>query len=138
MSEQNTEENGAGSAKKSGAATRFAVSTLGFAALACVVASAFYGWREPFCGAVLFAAGIVAAVLAFLLGIVFRSPQARRFAALGILAAIIVAAIGGIALLFDKDFEDRCVAAWEKIVSVSDDVERRVERVEDRFESVSD
>ena len=51
-----------------------------------------------------------------------------------ILSIFCAAAAGTLALFSDKTFEDRCVAAWEKITRASDDAERRIEELENRFD----
>ena len=78
--------------------------------------------------------GVVISVVAFLLGLIFRSHVARRLGIVAVVAALIVAAAGTLALFSDKTFEDRCVAAWEKITRASDDAERRIEELENRFD----
>lgn len=124
--------------KRAFSAKRIIASALGFAALACVVTAAVFGWHDPLVGAILLAIGVVAAVVVFFLGLFLLSSIARRLAELAIFAAVLVAVAGVAAVLFNKNFEDRCVAIWEKITQMSETVERRIERVEDRFESVAD
>ncbi len=107
---------------------------IGLAALASVVCSAVFGYDDPFTGAILLASGVLAALVAVILGIFLRSPRARRFGCLAAGAAVLVTLAGTVVLFSDKNFENRCVDAWKTLVNLSDDVERQVERLEDRFD----
>ena len=91
---------------------RVVPAALGFLAVAAVVIAALRGYGDPLFGAAALAIGVVIAVV----------------------AALLVAAAGTLALFSDKTFEDRCVAAWEKITRASDDAERRIEELENRFD----
>lgn len=113
---------------------RIVPAALGFLAVAAVVIAALRGYGDPLFGAAALALGVVIAVVAFLLGLIFRSHVARRLGIVAVVAALIVAAAGTLALFSDKTFEDRCVAAWEKITRASDDAERRIEELENRFD----
>lgn len=113
---------------------RYFPALLGIAALAAVVCSAVFGHADPLAGAILLASGVLAALVAVILGIFLRSPRARRFGCLAAGAAVLVTLAGTVVLFSDKNFENRCVDAWKTLVNLSDDVERRVERLEDRFD----
>lgn len=115
--------------------SRGAAAILGAAAIAAGAAAAFFGFSDPLTGAFLLGVCIFLAVLALIGGIVFRSPQARRFSLIALGLAVLVTLAGTLSLLSNKNFEDRCVEAWKKISSGAADFERHLDRLEDRFDN---
>jgi len=139
MSSETSNSNTNNAGKNGFSLAKIIVALLGLGALACVVASAFYGWQEPLHGSILLAVGVVVALVIFVLGIIFHIVRvAFRLALISIFVAVVVAIAGVATVLLNKNFENRCVVAWEKITKMSDTVERRIEAVEDRFENAAD
>ena len=114
---------------------RFTASLIGFGAIIDIFAAAIFGYASPFTGAVLLAAGVIAAIIAFVGGCVSSSPFARRCSYIAVGLAVLVMLAGTAALFVDKGFEDRCVEDWRELSQKSDRIERRLERLENRFDN---
>ncbi|MBQ8723721.1 MAG: hypothetical protein IJY80_05480 [Opitutales bacterium] len=113
---------------------RFLASVFGLGAVVSIFIAAIFGYGSPLTGALFLLGGIVAAVIAFAVGCISGSSFARRCSYIAIGLAILVTLAGTAALIIDKGFEDRCVRDWSKIAEKSYRIERRLEKLEDRFD----
>lgn len=121
--------------KKSSGITTIRDTLLGVIVSADILASAVFGFFDPFLGAVMLAGGLIFAVILFVFGLIQGSCILRRFSYLSVGLAIVVS-LAAIATLFvNKGFEDRCVNAWKNITEASEKIERRVDHLEDRFDN---
>lgn len=113
---------------------RFIASVFGFGAVIDIFIAAFFGYETPLTGAFFLIVGVAAALIAFVLGCISGSAFARRCSYIAIGLAVLVTLAGTAALFVDKGFEDRCVRDWREISEKSDQIERRIDRLEDRFD----
>lgn len=94
-----------------------------FGAFAILLAAfSVVGFKTPLAGAFFLASGIVFALAALGGGIVFRSPQARRFACIAIAADALVLLAGTLAFFSNPQFEARCADALKAISAIPDGI----------------
>lgn len=113
---------------------RFLASVFGLGAVVDIFIAAIFGYESPLTGALFLLGGVVTALVAFIIGCISGSSFSRRCSYIAVGLAILVMLAGTAALFVDKGFEDRCVADWRKISEKTDRIERRIERLEDRFD----
>lgn len=113
---------------------RFLASVFGLGAVVDIFIAAIFGYESPLTGALFLLGGVVMALVAFIIGCISGSSFSRRCSYIAVGLAILVMLAGTAALFVDKGFEDRCVADWRKISEKTDRIERRIERLEDRFD----
>lgn len=129
----NEEGNAKNSAFRSGG--KVIAVIFGLIAIGAVFFAGFQGYNSPLFGAGLLVLGIAGALCAFIFGAVFGSAMARRFSYFAVVFSILITFAGIIALLFDKGFEDRCVRDWQRLSQETESLERRLEDLEDRFDT---
>lgn len=110
-------------------------SLFGFGAVIDIFISAIFGYESPLTGAFFLVAGVVAALVAFVLGCISGAAFARRCSYIAVGLAVLVTLAGTAALLVDKGFEDRCVEDWKEFSRKTEQIERRLDDLEDRFDT---
>ena len=116
------------------ALNRLTAAIFGIGALASVACSAIFGYNNPFLGCVLLAACVLVSILAFIFGVCVESAFARKLSYLSVGLAVLVTFAALALLFFDKNFENRCVDAWQNLTQKTERIERRLEQLEDRFD----
>lgn len=121
--------------KKSSGITTIRDILLGVIVSGDIIASAILGFFNPFLGAIMLAGGVIFAVILFIIGLIQGSCILRRFSYLSVGLAIVVSLTAIATLFVNKGFEDRCVNAWRDVTAASEQLERRVDHLEDRFDN---
>lgn len=116
-------------------ARTFFAGVFGVSAILCILTSGAFGYFSPISGVLLFAVGILEAVIFLFCGIVCRSTLLRRFSYITILTGILVVIAGAATLFIDQKFEDRCVEDWQNLLNTSEKIEKRLDTLEDRFDN---
>lgn len=118
----------------SSALNRLIAPIFGLGALVSVACSAIFGYNDPFLGCVLLGICVLVSIVAFIFGLCVKSAIARRLSYFSVGLAVLVTFTALALLFFDKNFENRCVDAWQNLTQKTERIERRLEQLEDRFD----
>lgn len=116
-------------------ALRFIAAIFGIGSVIDAACAAIFGYESPLLGVFFLGSSIIVALVALVLGIISKSALARRFSYVAVGIAVILTLVGIVALFVDKNFEDRCVEDWREFSKKTDAIERRIDRLEDRFDN---